>query len=300
MSEQTTSIKVTVLGTGIMGAAMARNLAKAGHHVTAWNRSREKAEPLASDGIGVAGSAEEAVSGADAVVTMLFDGDSVREVMEGVLSRLPADAVWLQMTTAGPEKTAELARLAAGRGIAFYDAPVMGTRGPAEAGELTVIACGPTDRRDVADAVFDAVGSRTVWVGEDAAAGTASRLKLVVNSWVVSVANAAGEIVALSEALEVDPRQFLDLIAGGGLDTPYLKAKMGLVLDRKFSPAQFGASNAGKDARLMVEAAERAGVRVDALAAAGDRLDRVSASGHGGEDMAASYFASRPDDATAG
>ena len=116
-----------------------------------------------------------------------------------------------------------------------------------------------------------------------------------MNSWVVSVSNAAGEIVALAEALDVDPRRFLDLIAGGGLDTPYLRAKMGLVLDGRFSPAQFGAANAGKDARLMVEAAGRAGVRLDALAAASDRLARVSESGHGGEDMAASYFASRTD-----
>lgn len=295
MSEQTTAISVAVLGTGIMGAAMARNLAKAGHHVTVWNRSRDKAEPLASDGITVAGSAQDAVAGADAVVTMLFDGDSVREVIQDVLPRFGENTVWLQMTTAGPEKTRELARLAADRNVTFYDAPVMGTRGPAEAGELTVVAGGPAERRDVANQVFDAVGSRTVWAGEDAAAGTASRLKLVVNSWVVSVANAAGEIVALSEALEVDPKQFLELIAGGGLDTPYLRAKMGLITEGKFSPAQFGAANAGKDARLMVEAAERAGVRVDALAAARDRLARASESGHGGEDMAASYFASRND-----
>jgi len=294
MSEQTTSpLTVAVLGTGIMGAAMARNIARAGHRVMAWNRTRDKAEPLASDGIGVAASAEDAVAGADVVVTMLFDGDSVREVMTGLLPHLGDRTVWLQMTTAGPVATAQLAGLAAERGIDFYDAPAMGTRGPAEAGELTVLAAGPLDRRDVAERVFDAVGSRTVWLGEDAAAAAASRLKLVVNSWVVSVNNAAGEIVALSEALDVDPRTFLDVISGGALDTPYLRVKMGLVLDRKLSPAQFGAANAGKDARLMVEAAERAGVRVDALAAAADRLARVSEAGHGGEDMAAAYFAGR-------
>ena len=294
MSEQTTTpLTVAVLGTGIMGAAMARNIARAGHPVTAWNRSADKAAPLASDGISVATSPEDAVAAADVVVTMLFDGDSVREVMWDLLPHLRAGAVWLQMTTTGPEKTAELAHLAASSGVPFYDAPVMGTRGPAEAGELTVLAAGPTAQRDAAERVFDAVGSRTAWLGEDAAAATASRLKLVVNSWVVSVSNAAGEIVALSEALDVDPRTFLDLIAGGGLDTPYLRAKMGLVLDGRFSPAQFGAANAGKDARLMVEAAERAGVRLDALAAASDRLARVSGSGHGGEDMAAAYFAGR-------
>ena len=294
MSEQTTApLSVAVLGTGIMGAAMARNIARAGHRVTAWNRTPDKAAPLAADGITVAGSAAEAVAGADAVVTVLFDGDSVGEVMRGLLPHLDERTVWLQMTTAGPEATSELARLAGERGVPFVDAPVMGTRGPAEAGELTVLAAGSSSTRELAARVFDAVGSRTVWVGEDPAEATASRLKLVANSWVVSVANAAGEIVALSEALDVDPRTFLDLIAGGPLDTPYLRAKMGLILEGRFSPAQFGAATAGKDARLMVEAAERAGVRVDALAAASDRLARVSRSGHAGEDMAAAYFAGR-------
>ncbi len=288
-------ITVAVLGTGIMGAGMARNLARAGHTVRAWNRGPGKAEPLTADGIAIARTAAEAARGADAVVTMLFDGDSVAEVMGDVVPSLDAGAVWLQMTTAGPEATAELAALAAGRGVAFYDAPVMGTRGPAEAGTLTVLAAGPASGREVADTVFDAVGSRTVWLGGDAASAPASRVKLVVNSWVLTVANAAGEVVALSEALGTDPRAFLDLIAGGALDTPYLAAKIGLILDGPMSPAQFGVSTAAKDARLMTEAAERAGVRIDAVAAARNRLDRAGAAGHGEEDLAAAYHASRLD-----
>ena len=154
MSEQTTTpLTVAVLGTGIMGAAMARNIARAGHRVTVWNRSADKAAPLASDRISVATSPEYAVATADVVVTMLFDGDSVREVMRDLLPDLRAGTVWLQMTTAGPEKTAELAHLAASSGVPFYDAPVMGTRGPAEAGELTVLAAGPTAQRDAAERV---------------------------------------------------------------------------------------------------------------------------------------------------
>ncbi len=286
-------ITVAVLGTGIMGAAMARNLARGGHTVRVWNRDARKAEPLAADGITVAPTPAEAARGAEAVVTMLFDGGSVAEVMSDVLPSLPAGVAWLQMTTAGPEATAGLAALAADRAVAFYDAPVMGTRGPAEAGTLTVLAAGPAAGREVADAVFDAVGSRTVWLGDDAAAAPASRVKLVVNSWVVTVANAAGEVVALSEALGADPRVFLDLISGGALDTPYLAAKIGLILDGPMSPAQFAVSTAAKDARLMTEAAGRAGVRIDAVTAARDRLDRAAAAGHGEQDLAAAYHASR-------
>ena len=117
----------------------------------------------------------------------------------------------------------------------------------------------------------------------------------MVNSWVVTVANAAGEVVALSEALGVDPRDVLDLLAGGALDTPYLAAKVHLILDDALSPAQFGAATAAKDARLMTTAAERSGIRIDAVAAARDRLERASAAGHGEEDLAAAYHASRLD-----
>ncbi len=296
MSDQTpTQLTVAVLGTGIMGAAMARNLARAGHRVRAWNRTRDKAEPLSSEGISVTDTAAGAAEQADAVVTMLFDGDSVDAVMADVLPTLAAGTVWLQMTTAGPDATADLAAAAARRGVLFYDAPVMGTRGPAEAGQLTVVAAGPEAGRAVADAVFDAVGSRTAWLGDDPVAAPASRIKLVANSWVVTVANAAGEIVTLSEALGVEPRGFLDLISGGALDTPYLAAKIGLILDGSLAPAQFGASTAAKDARLMTDAAQRAGVRIDAVEAARDRLDRASAAGHGDEDLAAAYHASRLD-----
>ncbi|OXY95772.1 NAD(P)-dependent oxidoreductase [Streptomyces diastatochromogenes] len=288
----TDMLTVSVLGTGIMGAAMARNLARAGHEVRAWNRTREKAEPLAADGIRVTDTPTEAVEGADVVLTMLYDGNAVLEVMRESAPALRTGAVWAQCTTAGIELVADLAAFAREHGLVFYDAPVLGTRQPAEAGQLTVLAAGPEEGRETVTPVFDAVGAKTVWTGADGAAGSASRLKLVANSWVLAATAAAGEVLALSQALGVDPQDFFDLIQGGPLDMGYLRAKSALVLDGKLTPASFAVATAAKDARLIVEAGERNGVRLDVAAATAERLARAAAQGHADEDMVAAYFAS--------
>ncbi|NEA98351.1 NAD(P)-dependent oxidoreductase [Streptomyces sp. SID13726] len=288
----TDKLTVSVLGTGIMGAAMARNLARAGHTVRAWNRSPDKARPLAADGVRIADSPAEAVRGADVVLTMLYDGPAALDVMRQAAEALRPGAAWVQSTTAGIEAVADLADFARAHELVFFDAPVLGTRQPAEAGQLLVLAAGPVDGRDAVTPVLDAVGARTVWTGEDGAEGSATRLKLVANSWVLAVTNAAGEVLALAKALDVDPQSFFDAIDGGPLDMGYLRAKSGMVLEDRLSPAQFAVSTAAKDARLIVEAGERGGVRLDVAAASAERFERAAAQGHGDEDMAAAYFAS--------
>jgi 3-hydroxyisobutyrate dehydrogenase len=288
----TDKLTVSVLGTGIMGAAMARNLARAGHTVRAWNRSASKAQPLAEDGVEIAGSPAEAVRGADVVLTMLYDGPAALDVMRQAAEGLGPGTAWVQSTTAGIEAIADLAAFAREHRLVFFDAPVLGTRQPAEAGQLLVLAAGPVDGRGAVTPVLDAVGARTVWTGEDGAEGSATRLKLVANSWVLAVTNAAGEALALAKALGVDPQDFFDAIDGGPLDMGYLRAKAGLVLNDQLTPAQFAVSTAAKDAHLIVEAGERAGVRLDVAAASAERFERAAAQGHGDEDMAAAYFAS--------
>ncbi|WP_406217644.1 NAD(P)-dependent oxidoreductase [Streptomyces decoyicus] len=285
------ALSVAVLGTGIMGAAMARNLAGAGHDVRAWNRTRAKAEPLAADGIRVTGTPAEAVDGADVVLTMLLDGDAVLQAIGQAAAALPAGALWLQTSTVGTEALPSLARFADAHHLRFVDAPVLGTKAPAEKGDLTVLAAGPQDVRERAGRVFDCVGSRTLWVGEDAASGAASRLKLVVNNWVLTVISGTGESVALARALGVDPRDFLDAVAGGALDMPYLRLKSELILAENY-PASFTVSAARKDARLILEAARDTGVRMDLATAAAERLRRAEQQGHGQEDATAAYFAS--------
>ncbi|MFJ4327590.1 NAD(P)-dependent oxidoreductase [Streptomyces tricolor] len=288
----TDRLTVSVLGTGIMGAAMARNLARAGHTVRAWNRTRAKAEPLAADGAHIAGTPAEAVEGADVVLTMLYDGPATLDVMREAAPALRSGTAWVQSTTAGIEAIGDLAAFAREHGLVFFDAPVLGTRQPAEAGRLLVLAAGPGEHRAAVTPVFDAVGTRTVWTGEDGAAGTATRLKLVANSWVLAATAATGEALALAQALGVDPQGFFDAIAGGPLDMGYLHAKSQLILDDRLTPAQFAVATAVKDARLIVRAGEEHGVRLDVAAASAARLERAAAQGHADEDMAAAYFAS--------
>ncbi|WP_329314981.1 NAD(P)-dependent oxidoreductase [Streptomyces sp. NBC_01262] len=288
----TEKLTVSVLGTGIMGAAMARNLVRAGHTVHAWNRSPAKAEPLAADGAQIAATPAEAVRDADVVLTMLYDGPAVLEVMREAVPGLRPGIVWVQSTTAGIEAVGELAGFAREHGLVFFDAPVLGTREPAEAGQLTILAAGPEQGRAAVTPVFDAVGARTLWTGEDGAAAGATRLKLVANSWVLAATNAAGEVLALAQALGVDPQSFFGLIAGGPLDMGYLHAKTALILEDRLSPASFAVATAAKDAHLIVRTGEQHGIRLDGAAATADRLTRAAAQGHADEDMAAGYFAS--------
>ncbi|MEU6080973.1 NAD(P)-dependent oxidoreductase [Streptomyces sp. NPDC047108] len=285
---------VAVLGTGIMGAAMARNLCRAGLDVRVWNRTRAKAEPLAADGARIADDPAAAVEGADVVLTMLYDGSAALEAMRAAASALGPGTVWAQSTTAGLDALESLAAFAAEHDLLFVDAPVLGTRQPAEQGQLTVLAAGPGEARTVLAPVLDAVGSRVVWIADDGAGGAASRLKLVCNSWVLAVNNATAEALALAEGLDVAPQGFLDAIEGGALDCRYLRTKAAAIMSGDYAP-NFTVTTAAKDARLIVEAGERAGVRLDVAEAGAARLRRAEQLGHGDEDMAASWFASFPD-----
>ena len=286
--------RVTVLGTGIMGAAMARNLARTGLRTRAWNRTREKAEPLADDGVEVVDSATNAVEGADTVITTLADAQAVREVTlgeGGALAAFPADAVWLQMSTIGVAGTEELANAGAERGIAFVDAPVLGTRQPAEAGELIVLASGPDDALDRSEPVFDVVGARTFRLGK---AGMGTRMKLVLNNWLLVITVGVAETIALAERLGIEPARFLEVIDGGPVGAPYAELKGRMMIQREFPPA-FPLYLAGKDARLVLEAGESDGAEMTTTRAIERRIAAAIEGGHGDEDMAAVYLASAGD-----
>lgn len=281
---------VAVLGTGIMGSGMARSLLRAGLDVRAWNRTASKAASLAADGATVAESAEEAVRGADVVLTMLNDGPSVAAALAAAAGGLHAGQVLLQSSTVGPEATADLARRTADLGPVYLDAPVSGTKQPAEQGALTVFVAGPSAVRAKAEPVLDAIGRRTVWVGE--VPGAASRLKLVVNTWVITMVNNIAECLNLAEGLGIDPQTFLDVMKGGPLDSAYLQGKSAALLSGDLTPS-FTLSTALKDTRLILDAARSSGVRLDLVAASADRFARAEAAGHGGEDMIATYYAGR-------
>jgi 3-hydroxyisobutyrate dehydrogenase len=282
---------VTVLGTGIMGAGMARNLVGAGLDVTVWNRSPDRARSLPDAGARVAMDAAQAVAGADVVVTMLFDADSVARVMESALPAMAPGAVWVQTSTVGLEGTARLAALAARHDVAYLDAPVLGTKAPAEQGTLTVLVGGPSALRDAVTPVFDAIGSKTLWVGEQP--GDGHKLKLVANSWVGMVTAGTAQAVAMARGLGLDPQLFLDVIAGGPLDLPYAQLKGKSMIADEF-PTSFAVSGVVKDLDLIVAAMREADVRNDVVDALADAFRAAAEAGHGDEDMAAVVHAFRP------
>lgn len=281
---------VAVLGTGIMGSGMARSLLRAGIQVRAWNRTQDRARPLAGAGATVTDTAEDAVRGADVVLTVLNDGRSVAETLTAATPGLRPGQIWLQSSTVGPDVTTDLAHRAAGLGLVYLDSPVAGTKQPAEQGKLTVFVSGPSSARAVVGPVLDAIGQRTLWLGEDP--GAASRLKLVVNTWVINLVNSVAECLNLADGLGVSPQVFLDAMKGGPLDTPYLQGKAGAVLSGDLT-ASFALSTALKDSRLILEAAGAAGVKLDLVAASTARFARAEEAGHGAEDMIATYYAGR-------
>jgi 3-hydroxyisobutyrate dehydrogenase len=292
---------VAVLGAGgTMGLAMARNIARAGIPVRAWNRSRDKAEPLAQDGAFVAGTPGQAAEGATVVLTMLADADAVAAAMDSDDGALPVMArrddpdhpIWLQMSTIGEEATQRCVGLANRYGVGFVDAPVLGTRQPAEQGKLVILESGPEEARPRVQPIFDAIGHRTIRAGQ---AGAGSRLKLVTNSWVLAVVEAGAETIALAEGLGLDPSLFFQAIEGGALDLPYLRIKGQAMAERDFAPS-FRLTLAAKDASLVRESASKHGLDLPLLDLIARRLHQGAAD-HGDKDFSATYLTSAPDQA---
>jgi 3-hydroxyisobutyrate dehydrogenase len=275
-------MKIAVLGTGLMGAAMAHRLAAAGNEVTAWNRTPQKAEGI--EGVRAVRSPAEAVAGTDVVLTMLADGAAVEDVMGQALDAVPQDAVWWQCSTVGIDACERLQALADRSGLAFVDAPVLGTRQPAEEGKLTILASGPPAALDRLMALFEAVGSKTIRLGE---AGEGTRAKLVLNHWVLALTTATAETIALAEALAVDPWLFLDTIAGGPLDCAYAQLKGRMILEDRIDEPSFALAMAHKDARLVLEAARRHDADLGLAPAIEERFARAEEAGLGNHDMAA-------------
>jgi 3-hydroxyisobutyrate dehydrogenase len=300
---------IAVLGAGgTMGLPIARGIARAGLPVRAWNRSRDKAAPLEPEGAYIASSPADAARGAGIVVTILADAGAVLAAMDGPDGALSAmagashedgnrmadpngqpHAIWVQMSTIGEEATARCGKLASERGVGFVDAPVLGTRQPAEEGRLVVLESGPEEARPRLQPVFDAIGQRTIRVGE---AGSGTRLKLVANSWLLSVVESGAETIALAEGLGVDPWLLFKAIEGGTLDLPYLRIKGPMMARREFPPS-FRLSLAAKDAELIRQAARKRALDLPLVDLIADRL-AVGAADHGDLDFSATYLTSDP------
>lgn len=265
---------------------MARSMRRAGLEVVAWNRTRAKAEPLAGDGVEVADSVADAVAGADAVVTMLFDADAVLAVTKDIAVNLGPDAVWVQSATVGVHGIRRIADAA--DGAALIDAPMLGTKEPAEQGNLVPIVSGNPDLIEKARPVLDAVGTKTVRAGDEL--GQASALKLACNAWIFALTAATAQSVALAERLGIDGAKFLEAIDDGPANSPYAQLKGKMMLAGEFTTS-FGLDGGRKDLALIREAAETASVDPALVEAMVVLFDRAAEAGHGSDDIAAVFTA---------
>ncbi|MGD0377014.1 MAG: NAD(P)-dependent oxidoreductase [Streptosporangiaceae bacterium] len=274
---------VAVLGIGAMGHGMAASALRAGIPTIVWNRRIEAVRDLAELGAEVAGTAADAARRAAIVVTMVTDADAVISVArdQGMLAALAPGAIWVQMSTIG---VAGIDRVAAMAGserpdVMLLDAPVSGSKDPAEGGQLTIFASGPANARSRVAPLFDALGQRTIWVGES---GTGTRLKLVNNTWLAFATEAVAASVALAHLLGLDTGTVVDALGGGPLVSAWQNAKLQRIANGEFS-AQFALSLALKDVHLALQAA--GGDRFAALACLADEWQQAVDQGLGGQDL---------------
>jgi 3-hydroxyisobutyrate dehydrogenase len=282
-------VAVAVIGAGIMGSAMTRNLAAAGLSTRVWDRAASATGPLADAGAVVAASARDAVRDAGVVITMLPTADVVESVIfDGQVAEAFADGcVWAQMGTIGVEATLRIRdRLAAQRpGVMFLDAPVSGSKGPAEQGQLLILASGPAAAADAARPVFDVIGRKTVWLGE---AGRGSQMKLVVNAYLSILIEGVAETMELADRLGIGHQQLAEVIEGGPLDAPLADAKFHK-MDRGDFAAEFPLEWALKDVDLVIDAA--GGQAPPLLASLSEQWHAAVAAGYGRQDISAARLA---------
>jgi 3-hydroxyisobutyrate dehydrogenase len=285
------SASVAVLGLGIMGSAMVRDAARAGLHVVAWDRKPEVALALSSVGAHAARTLREAVHDVEVVVTMVPDADAVLSLMEGqqAFSAMKAGAAWVQMATIGAEGTDRALRLAATRPeIAFVDAPVSGSKGPAEEGKLVILASGdPGHARNAVSQFFDSIGSRTHWLGE---AGQGTRMKLLFNAWMAILNEAVAEVAVLAGSLGTNLEAFASLAQGGPLVPAWALGKLTKIAEDKMREPEFPLRWAHKDVSLALSAAGQQRSRLPVLneiaTVWGKALDQF-----GADDLSAIYLA---------
>jgi 3-hydroxyisobutyrate dehydrogenase len=282
-------VRVAVLGTGIMGSAMARNLVSAGLRTTVWDRSSTATAPLSDAGAQVAAAPSEAVRDAQVVITMLPTADVVTSVIfdSGVAEALPGGAAWAQMGTIGLAETTDInSRLGQLRpDVMFVDAPVSGSKGPAEAGQLLILASGPPAAAAAVRPVFSAIGRRTVWLGE---AGQGSRMKLAVNAYMSILIEGVAEALELAGQLGIDDSKLAEAIEGGPLDAPIADAKLHKMERGDFAP-EFPLEWALKDVDLAISAA--GDDELPLLAALSRQWHAAVDAGHGREDVSAARLA---------
>jgi 3-hydroxyisobutyrate dehydrogenase len=275
--------KLAVLGLGTMGRAMAASALRDGIPTVVWNRNPAAGQDLARQGAEVAQSVGDAVAGTDVAITMVTDTDAVTSIAVdlGLLEALPPGAVWAQMSTIGIDGTEAIGSIVERRrpDVLFLDAPVSGSKVPAEQGKLTIFASGPEQARPRVEAVFAAIGQRTVWLGP---AGMGSKMKLVNNTLLAFTAEGLANSLALAHELGLEVQAVRDAFEGGPLVSSWMAGKFSRIQDGDYSP-EFPLALALKDVRLALEQADPG--RFSVLSSLADEWERIVNQGQGDRDV---------------
>jgi 3-hydroxyisobutyrate dehydrogenase-like beta-hydroxyacid dehydrogenase len=280
-------MKVGFIGLGSMGRAMARNLLKAGHEVTVYNRTRARAEELARQGAKVAVSPAETASG-EVVITMLADDHALEDVLLGsgsLLAKLRADQVHVSMSTISMELSRNLVEAHSRHGTGFVSAPVFGRPEAAEAAKLFVVAAGPKAAIAKCEPLFNAMGQKTFILGEDPSA--ANVVKLSGNFLIVSTLECLGEAFALVRKYGIDPQQYLDMLTNSFFSAPFQKNYGGIIAQQRYEPPGFSLRLGAKDVRLILAAADAANVPMPVASVLHDRFLTGISRGLGEKDWSA-------------
>lgn len=280
-------MKIGFVGLGIMGSAMAANLVKAGFEVTVWNRSAEKCALLAEMGAGVAASPRMAAECSDVVIAMMADPRavlSVRDGADGTLAGLKPGAGYLDMSTVDAETSIESARLAHERGALFLEAPVAGSRKPAEDATLTIMAAGDRPLYDAALPALEAMGKKILFLG---GVGNAARMKLANNLVMSGMLTALCEGMALASESGLDTAQFLEVLDSGAVANPMFRLKGPQIAANGEFPAAFPLKHMQKDLRLALRLAEEIGQPLFVTATVNELYKKALAEGLGESDFAA-------------
>lgn len=252
---------VAVVGTGRMGSAMARAMARGGASLTLHNRSPEPARALAAElGARVADSAAEAASTAEVAITMLADGDAVRAMWDGpsgLIAGAHEGGVLVDMSTVPPDTLAPFEASVRERGSGILDAPVSGSTTLAESGQLTIMAGGTAEDLERARPSFDLVARQVTHVGP---LGSGAALKLAVNALIFAINNSVSEALVLAERAGIDRRLAYEVFASSAAGAPFVGYKRDAFVEPEGTPVAFSMDLAAKDLRLLMDFAEQLGV----------------------------------------
>lgn len=272
-------MKVGFIGLGRMGAAMATRLIQAGHELTVYNRTRERAEPLAALGARVATRIADVCRG-EVIITMLANDEAVHGVVfdaGGILSSADSGSAHISMSTVSVALSAQLAQAHADARQRYLAAPVFGRPDAAAAGKLFIVTAGARAAVDDHGPLFEAMGQRTFYFGAEPSA--ANLIKLSGNFLIASTIEALGEAMALIGKAGIDQRAYLDLLTSTLFNAPIYKNYGDLIVERRFEPAGFAAPLGLKDIRLALAAAETLHVPMPVASLLRDRFLALLAQG---------------------